>query len=50
MSIGFNVSEYTVSESEGSVNVCVTVQQGAMDDNVELNMMVGSESGSAQGE
>lgn len=49
MSVGFSASEYTVSEGEGSVNVCVTLQNGSIADTAELNLVITTQNGSAQG-
>lgn len=50
ITVGFNDDNYTVTEGEGSVSVCVHVQQGRLADGVELNLGFITENGTAQGE
>lgn len=53
MTVGFNDSNYTVSEGDGSVNVCVHVtlqQERSIADGAELNLAFITQSGTAQGE
>ena len=50
MSVGFNISKYTVSEDEGSVQVCVTLQEGSIANGTELNLEIFTQSETAQGE
>ena len=50
MTVGFNASDYTVSEGDGSGMVCVTLQ-GSIGDGAELYLTVSTQEvpGSAQG-
>ena len=50
VTVGFNASEYTVSEGNGSIVVCVTLQ-GSIGDGTELPVTVNTQEvlGSAQG-
>ena len=51
LQVGFNNTDYTVREEDGSVSVCITVQEGNISDGVELHLGLSTQQvhGSAQG-
>lgn len=40
---GFNMSEYTVNEANGSVEVCVTLQEGVISDTAVLPFRINTQ-------
>lgn len=43
LQVGFNDTDYTIRENDGSITMCVTVQKGNISDNAALTLGVSTQ-------